>query len=204
MEKTIDCIVCGTCTVDILVKPFPVESAIGGGKLVRVDPIEATTGGIVSNSGMTLARLGMRVTAFTYLGDDEWAPIVKSKHRAERIDTSGLITHPTAPTSATAVLVDASGERSFAHHPGRYMTRCPFSLSRLVKVTETGQVVYKAEKQACRAFPHSAEGRASDSLLRPLLQQVPGHAQEGGSGTGRKSRQAIPRGRRFRCRTESL
>ena len=35
----------------------------------------------------------------------------------------------------------------------RYMTRCPFSLSRLVKVTETGQVVYKAEKQACRAFP---------------------------------------------------
>ena len=33
------------------------------------------------------------------------------------------------------------------------MTRCPFSLSRLVKVTESGQVVYKAEKEACRAFP---------------------------------------------------
>jgi hypothetical protein len=33
------------------------------------------------------------------------------------------------------------------------MTRCPFSLSRLVKVTETGQVIYKAEKDACRAFP---------------------------------------------------
>ena len=35
----------------------------------------------------------------------------------------------------------------------QYMTRCPFSLSRLVKVTATGQVVYKAEKDACRAFP---------------------------------------------------
>ena len=34
-----------------------------------------------------------------------------------------------------------------------YMTRCPFSLSRLVKVTETRQVIYKAEKDACRAFP---------------------------------------------------
>jgi hypothetical protein len=33
------------------------------------------------------------------------------------------------------------------------MTRCPFSLSRLVKVTKTGQVIYKAEKDACRAFP---------------------------------------------------
>ena len=35
----------------------------------------------------------------------------------------------------------------------QYMTRCPFSLSRLVKVSNTGQVVYQAEKQACRAFP---------------------------------------------------
>ena len=34
-----------------------------------------------------------------------------------------------------------------------YMTRCPFSLSRLVKVSDTGQVIYQAEKQACRAFP---------------------------------------------------
>ena len=35
----------------------------------------------------------------------------------------------------------------------QYMTRCPFSLSRLVKVSDTGQVVYQAEKQACRVFP---------------------------------------------------
>ena len=33
------------------------------------------------------------------------------------------------------------------------MTRCPFSLTRLVKVTETGQVIYKAEKSSCRSFP---------------------------------------------------
>jgi len=35
----------------------------------------------------------------------------------------------------------------------QYMTRCPFSLSRLVKVTQGGTVLYKAEKHACRAFP---------------------------------------------------
>jgi len=34
-----------------------------------------------------------------------------------------------------------------------YMTRCPFSLSQLIKVTKTGQVVYESEKDACRAFP---------------------------------------------------
>ena len=33
------------------------------------------------------------------------------------------------------------------------ITRCPFSLSRLVKVTDKGQVVYRAEKQSCWVFP---------------------------------------------------
>lgn len=35
------------------------------------------------------------------------------------------------------------------------MTRCPFSLSRLVNVSNTGKVIYQSEKQACRAFPES-------------------------------------------------
>ena len=56
----------------------------------------------------------------------------------------------------------------------QYMTRCPFSLSRLVKVTKTGQVVYKAEKDACRAFPDPQhDGLASGpkrnfQILSPL------------------------------------
>ena len=44
---------------------------------------------------------------------------------------------------------DQAGIERLVH----YMTRCPFSLSRLVKVSDTGQIVYQAEKQACRAFP---------------------------------------------------
>ncbi len=56
----------------------------------------------------------------------------------------------------------------------QYITRCPFSLSRVVKVTDTGQVVLKAEKQACRAFPDPrGDGVASGSkrnfqVLGPL------------------------------------
>jgi ribosomal protein S27E len=49
----------------------------------------------------------------------------------------------------------AAGDKPGIERLTAYMTRCPFSLSRLVKVTETGQVVYKAEKQACRAFPEA-------------------------------------------------
>jgi len=56
----------------------------------------------------------------------------------------------------------------------QYMVRCPFSLSRLVKVTRTGQVIYKAEKDACRAFPDPrADGLKSGpkrnfQILSPL------------------------------------
>ena len=56
----------------------------------------------------------------------------------------------------------------------QYMIRCPFSLSRLVKVTDSGQVVYKAEKQACRAFPdQNGDGIANGpsrnfQILSPL------------------------------------
>ncbi len=90
------------------------------------------------------------------------------------------------------------------------MTRCPFSLSRLVKVTKTGQVIYKAEKSSCRSFPeamgdgiqngpkrnyqnplavgfpgrvyaaHSAEGCSSSSLLWLVFQQESGPAEQEG------------------------
>jgi hypothetical protein len=47
----------------------------------------------------------------------------------------------------------AAGDRSGIERLVQYMVRCPFSLSRLVKVTDTGQVAYKAEKDACQVFP---------------------------------------------------
>jgi hypothetical protein len=47
-----------------------------------------------------------------------------------------------------------------------YMTRCPFSLSRLVKVTQTGQVIYKADKDACRAFPDPQDAELARGTQR--------------------------------------
>jgi sugar/nucleoside kinase (ribokinase family) len=118
VEKTIDCVLCGSCVVDILVRPVPLESAIGGGRLFEVDPIQITTGGIVSNAGIAMARLGMRVAAFSYVGNDHWASIIRSQYQAEGIDAACLLTHPTEATSTTAALIDQHGERSFGHCVG--------------------------------------------------------------------------------------
>lgn len=116
--KTIDCVVVGSCVVDVLARPVPLSAPIGRGRLIEGEPLRLTTGGIVSNSGITMARLGMRVAAFTNVGNDEWADVIRHRYAAEGIDTAALATVPDQATSTTAVLVDPSGERTFVHCVG--------------------------------------------------------------------------------------
>jgi len=67
-----------------------------------------------------------------------------------------------------------AGDRPGVERLVQYMTRCPFSLSRLVKVSGTGQVIYKAEKDACRRFPDprgdgmTAGPKRNFQVLEPL------------------------------------
>jgi len=128
MNKDLDCIVCGSCVVDVLVRPVDLETPIGGGRLVQSDPLVLTTGGIVSNAGIAMARLGMRVGAFSYVGDDPWAEVIRRRYADEGLDVAGLSTHPTGATSTTAVLIDPTGERSFMHCVGapRLLDRAAF------------------------------------------------------------------------------
>jgi len=114
----LDVAVVGTCVADILVRPVPLGEPIGGGRLFHVDPIEATTGGIVCNTGIGLARLGLSVAAASLVGSDPWGGLVRERLAAEGLDTTGLEAAAAEATSTTAVLIDASGERSFAHHVG--------------------------------------------------------------------------------------
>lgn len=118
MITPFDCVVVGSCVVDVLTRPVPLDKPIGSGRLIESEPLRLTTGGIVSNAGITMARLGMRVAAFSYVGADEWAEVIRARYAAEGIDTSALPTHPAAATSTTAVLIDSSGERTFVHCVG--------------------------------------------------------------------------------------
>jgi len=114
----VDCMICGTCVADILVRPVPLSTAIGGGRLFHVEPIDATTGGIVCNTGTAMRRLGMRVAGSSLVGNDLWGSLIRSRLEAEGIGTEAIETHPSLATSTTAVLIEPGGERSFAHHVG--------------------------------------------------------------------------------------
>jgi len=116
--NAVDCIVCGTSVADILVRPVPLSQPVGGGRLIHVDPIEVTTGGIVCNSGTAMRRLGMRVAASSVVGNDLWGEVVRSRLATEGIDATAIESHHAFATSTTAALIDPSGERSFAHHVG--------------------------------------------------------------------------------------
>jgi sugar/nucleoside kinase (ribokinase family) len=116
--RDVDCLLCGTCVADILVKPVPLTAPVGGGRLLHVDPIAVTTGGLVCNTGIAMRRLGMRVAAASLVGSDLWGELIRAQLVAETIDLSALDGHPTLATSTTAALIDPGGERSFAHHVG--------------------------------------------------------------------------------------
>lgn len=117
-EKSFDCVLCGSCVVDMLVRPVPLDEPIGGGKLIPSDPVEVTTGGVVSNTGIAMSKLGMQVAAFSLVGDDEWASVIRARYQQEGIHTDRLLTRADGSTSTTAVLIDPTGERSFFHCVG--------------------------------------------------------------------------------------
>jgi sugar/nucleoside kinase (ribokinase family) len=75
-----DVLICGTCLVDILVKPVGLAAPIGGGRLFHVDPIEVATGGLVCNTGIAMRRLGMRVGASSLVGGDPWGDTIRARH----------------------------------------------------------------------------------------------------------------------------
>jgi sugar/nucleoside kinase (ribokinase family) len=117
-EKTLDAVLCGSCVLDILVRPVPLDRPVGADSLVRVEPIRLCPGGFVSNAGIAMARLGMRVAGLTYVGDDEWGPILRGRYSEVGVDTRWLKTLPGVNSSTTVVLIDEQGRRSFVHCVG--------------------------------------------------------------------------------------
>lgn len=112
-----DCIVAGTCVLDMVCRPVNLNEPIGAGLLHISQPLAISGGGICTNSGVALARLGLQVGVFSLVGDDAWAAMLREIYRREGI-VDHLAVQPSDATSTTVAMVDPSGERSFFHYPG--------------------------------------------------------------------------------------
>ena len=124
MPKRFDCVVAGSCVADVICRPVDLRQAPGAETLHPTEPIELIPGGITSNAGITLARLGQRAAVFSAVGGDAWGGLLRGSFEAAGVDTQHLMTFDDKPTSATVVLVDQDGQRSFLHHGGahKYIT----------------------------------------------------------------------------------
>jgi len=108
-------VVIGNACVDLFVPPHAAPPA---GGIVWVPPLGVEVGGNGANTAVTAARLGVRTAFAGTIGGDLFGRHVVDCLARDRVDISLLdvIDELTGPT--TLVVNDASGERSFVHHPG--------------------------------------------------------------------------------------
>jgi sugar/nucleoside kinase (ribokinase family) len=106
----------GIMVADIVARP--VTKLPARGQLALVERMELHTGGCAVNTGIALAKLGRRVAVLGKVGQDGFGDYVCNELAAHGIDTTGVARDPLANTSATMVMVDPGGERTFLHYLG--------------------------------------------------------------------------------------
>jgi len=106
----------GILVADAIAKT--VDELPGRGKLALVDRLQLFTGGCAVNSGIALARIGLNVAIIGKIGDDGFGKFIYNSLKDENVNVDGLVVDPKSSTSASVVLVDSGGERSFLHSLG--------------------------------------------------------------------------------------
>jgi sugar/nucleoside kinase (ribokinase family) len=92
------------------------------GKLMGIDRIELHTGGCAANTGASLAKLGIKTNIIGKVGRDSLGDFMVTALEKNGVNMAGVVHDQAAPTSATMVMVDSGGERSFIHCTGANAT----------------------------------------------------------------------------------
>ena len=121
-NRPIDVTAAGHICLDIIPK-FPdnagktIAEIMRPGKLVNVEEAAVSTGGPVSNTGIALAILGLRVQFVTQIGDDYFGQAIIS--RLEKSGYSEGVTIAKGQHSSYTIAIAPPGiDRIFLHNPG--------------------------------------------------------------------------------------
>jgi sugar/nucleoside kinase (ribokinase family) len=113
-----DAAIFGLIVADLIAQPMDLRHPPPPGGLVSLQSLQLTTGGNVCNTGIAMAKLGMKVAAAGVVGDDVLGKAIVERLSGAGLDTSCVFTRSEAQTSATVVAVEPGGERCFFHTPG--------------------------------------------------------------------------------------
>jgi sugar/nucleoside kinase (ribokinase family) len=130
MAQSKSAVVAGHICVDVIpnLDGFPAgkfAEKFTPGRLVDVGPATFSTGGAVSNTGLSMHRLGIPTRLAGKVGTDPFAGIVRSIVDSYSTELStGLVTSSGSPTSYTLVICPPGVDRIFLHCPGANDTFC--------------------------------------------------------------------------------
>jgi sugar/nucleoside kinase (ribokinase family) len=111
-----DVVCLGILVADAIARP--VVDLPERGSLGLVDEISLHGGGCALNTASALVRLGVSAGAAGKVGEDALGAFLLELLDQRGVDPSGVVVDSTVATSASIVLVDSSGERTFLHLPG--------------------------------------------------------------------------------------
>lgn len=111
-----DVICLGILVADAIARP--VEKLPAHGSLALVEEVSLRGGGCALNTASVLAGLGLEAGVAGKVGADPLGDFLLGLLGSRGVDRRGVIVDEAAPTSASVVLVDSAGERTFLHVPG--------------------------------------------------------------------------------------
>jgi sugar/nucleoside kinase (ribokinase family) len=114
--RRVDVVCLGIIVADIIARH--VDRLPAAGRLGLVDAVSLHPGGCAINTAFWLKRLGMNVAIAGKVGQDALGDFLLAAIAQHGIDDRGVLRDGRVPTSATVVLVDRAGERTFLHVPG--------------------------------------------------------------------------------------
>ncbi len=106
----------GVICADVTVRP--IDAMPPKGSLHLIDGLEMHMGGLASVAATVFSQLGGKSAVIGRLGNDSFGDYLLANLQKEGVDTQALQRDNKLPTSATVVLVDSQGERTFLHQMG--------------------------------------------------------------------------------------
>ena len=106
----------GMFVADMFASPLPEPPAAG--ELRLVDEIFAATGGCAANTGVSLAKLGLRVGLIGKVGNDAFGDFVIQDMAAKGLEVTGIRRSDTVGTSKTMIIPVIGEDRRFIHTVG--------------------------------------------------------------------------------------
>ncbi len=95
------------------------------GQIVSVGPAAFSTGGLVSNTGLALFRLGIATRLVAKVGDDLFGTMVTHLVRRDRPSLAEGLAASAADTTSYTIIINPPGvDRIFLHCPGANDTFC--------------------------------------------------------------------------------